>query len=50
MYIKARRSNDDSLMSRYKLFRAYIQKVKEIRDAYSRYVSNIFTPSEQTLI
>ena len=44
MYHKARRSNDDSLKSRYKRLRAYVQK--EARDAYWRYVSNIFVPSE----
>ena len=37
-------SNDDSLKSRYKRLRAYVQK--EIRDAYWRYASNIFTLSE----
>ena len=44
MYHKARRSNDDRLKSRYKRLRAYVQK--ETRDAYWRYVSNIFTPPE----
>ena len=44
LYHEARRSNVDSLKSRYKRLRCYSQK--EIRDAYLRYVSNIFTPSE----
>ena len=38
LYHKARRSNDESLESRYKRLRAYVQK--EISDAYWRYVSN----------
>ena len=44
LYHKARRSNDDSLTSRYKRLRAYVQK--EIRDADWRYVFNILTHSE----
>ena len=43
MHHKARRFNDDSLKSRYKRLRAYVQ---ETRGAYWRYVSNIFIPSE----
>ena len=44
MYHKDRRSNDDSLKSRYKRLRVYVQKAT--RDAYWRYVSSIFSPSE----
>ena len=43
MYHKARRSDNEGLKSRYKRLRALVQK--EIRDAYWKYVSNIFTPS-----
>ena len=42
MYHKARRADNESLKSRYKRLRAQVQK--EMRDAYWRYVSNIFNP------
>ena len=44
MYHKARRSNYDSLKSRYKRLRAYVQK--DTWDAYWRNVSNNCIPSE----
>ena len=42
LYHKARRADNESLKSRYKRLRAQVQK--EMRDAYWRYVSNIFNP------
>ena len=44
MYHKARRSNDDSLKSRYERLRAYVQKGTRV--VYWRYVSYICIPSE----
>ena len=42
LYHIARRADNESLKSRYKRLRAQVQK--EMRDAYWRYVSNIFNP------
>ena len=41
LYLRARKSKDPDVKIHYKRFRAHVQKV--LRDAYSKYVSNIFT-------
>ena len=41
LYLRARKSNDPDVKIHYKRFRAHVQKV--LRDAYWKYVSNIFT-------
>ena len=41
LYLRARKSKDPNVKIHYKRFRALIQKV--LRDAYWKYVSNIFT-------
>ena len=41
LYLRARKSKDPNVKIHYKRFRAHIQKV--LRDAYWKYVSNIFT-------
>ena len=40
-YLNARKSKDPDVKIHYKRFRAHVQKV--LRDAYWKYVSNIFT-------
>ena len=41
LYLRARKSKDPDVKIHYKRFRAHVQKV--LRDAYWKYVSNIFT-------
>ena len=41
LYLLARKSKDPDVKIHYKRFRAHVQKV--LRDAYWKYVSNIFT-------
>ena len=41
LYLRARKSKDPDFKIHYKWFRAHVQKV--LRDAYWKYVSNIFT-------
>ena len=41
LYLCARKSKDPDVKNPYKQFRAHVQKV--LRDAYWKYVSNIFT-------
>ena len=41
LYLRARKSKDTGVKIHYKRFRAHVQKV--VRDAYWKYVSNIFT-------
>ena len=41
LYLRARKSKDPDVKIHYKRFRAHVQKV--LRDAYCKYVSNIFT-------
>ena len=41
LYLRARKSKDPYVKTHYKRFRAHVQKV--LRDAYRKYVSNIFT-------
>ena len=41
LYLRARKSKDPDAKVHYKRFRAHVQKV--LRDAYWKYVSNIFT-------
>ena len=41
LYLRARKSKDPDVKIHYKRFRAHLQKV--LRDAYWKYVSNIFT-------
>ena len=41
LYLRARKSKDPDVKINYKRFRAHVQKV--LRDAYWKYVSNIFT-------
>ena len=41
LYHRARKSKDTDVKIHYKQFRAHVQKV--LRDAYWKYVSNIFT-------
>ena len=41
LYLRARKSKDPDVKIHYKRFRAHLQKV--LRDAYLKYVSNIFT-------
>ena len=41
LYLRARESKDPDVKIHYKRFRAHVQKV--LRDAYWKYVSNIFT-------
>ena len=40
LYLRARKSRDLDVKIHYKRFRAHVQKV--LRDAYWKYVSNIF--------
>ena len=41
LYLRARKSKDPDVKIHYKRFRAHAQKV--LRDAYCKYVSNIYT-------
>ena len=41
LYLRARKSKDPDVKIHYKRFRAHVQKV--LRDAYWKYISNIFT-------
>ena len=41
LYLRARKSKDHDVKIHHKWFRAYVQKV--LRDAYCKYVSNIYT-------
>ena len=41
LYLRARKSKDPDVKIHYKRFRAHVQKV--LREAYWKYVSNIFT-------
>ena len=41
LYLHARKSKDPGVKIRYKRFRAHVQKV--LRDAYLKYIFNIFT-------
>ena len=41
LYLRARKSKDPDVKIHYKRFRAHLQKV--LRDAYWKYVSNMFT-------
>ena len=41
LYLRARKSKDPDVKIHYKRFRAHVQKV--LRDAYWKYVSNIFS-------
>ena len=41
LYLRARNSKDPDVKIHYKRFRAQVQKI--LRDAYWKYVSNIFT-------
>ena len=41
LYLRARKSKDPDVKIHYKRLRAHVQKV--LRDAYWKYVSNIFT-------
>ena len=47
LYLRARKSKDPDVKNHYKQFRAHVQKL--LRDAYWKYVSNIFTFQNDSL-